>query len=104
MERFYLYRKFHDSAELYLLIYKPCLFCSFGCRLLKWGVFLFTVYFAVLSERCEKDAKNRGGAAAPQIPLLLCKDHDTLLSGKEKGDTIYRCRLFTSHLIPKNFF
>ena len=33
MERFYLYRKFHDSAELYLLIYKPCLFCSFGCRL-----------------------------------------------------------------------
>ena len=61
MERVYLYRKFHDSAELYLLIYKPCLFCSFGCRLLKWCVFLFTVYFAVLSERCEKDTKTGEG-------------------------------------------
>ena len=30
------------------------------------------------------DAKNRGGAAQRPITLLLCKDHDTPLSGKEK--------------------
>ena len=57
------------------------------------------------------EGKNLGGGKNYICPLrgfALCQSVEEgqhyVLSRQRKGDTSYRCRLFTSHLIPKNFF
>ena len=57
-----------------------------------------------LSTPNEMDAKYRGGGAQRPITLLLCKDHDTPLSGKEKGDTVLLMPLIYLSFNPEKLF